>query len=161
MAFRRQAANQRSLDWGVIDCIMRLSQVGLHLSRDVTSAWQTPTTPENAPLHQRRDNYQSRLLHGSRDQCKYANFLISQAVMLVGTGIAVTPTCAPSVDGALIQQQSVQAAMGDHHLQRRAGLELPCSQLSWTVCLVFMHLNNVYGLIVVSLFFHNSKITFL
>ena len=116
MAFRRQAANQRSLDWGVIDCIMRPSQVGLHLSRDVASAWQTPTTPENAPSHQRRDNYQSELLHGSRDQCKYANFLISQAAMPVGTGIAVTPTCAPSVVGALIQQQSVQAAMGDHHL---------------------------------------------
>ena len=80
---------------------------------------------------------------------------------VVGTGIAVTPTCAPSVNGALIQQQSVQAAMGDHHLRRRAGLELPCSQLSWTVCLVFMHLNNVYGLIVMSLFFHNSEITFL
>ena len=60
MAFRRQAANQRSLYWGVIDCIMSPS--------------------------------------------------ISQAVMPVGTGIAVTPTCAPSVDGALIQQQSVQAA---------------------------------------------------
>ena len=70
--------------------------------------------------------------------------------MPVGTDIAVTPTCAPSVVGALIQQQSVQAARGDHHLRRRAVWELPCSQLSRTVCLVCMHLNNVYGLIVVS-----------
>ena len=38
--------------------------------------------------------------------------------MPVGTGIAVTPTCAPNVAGALIQQQSVRAARGDHHLQR-------------------------------------------
>ena len=73
--------------------------------------------------------------------------------MPVGTGIAVTPTCAPSVAGALIQQQSVQAARDDHHLQRRDGWELPCSQPSRTVCLVCMHVNNVYGFIVVSVVF--------
>ena len=73
--------------------------------------------------------------------------------MPVGTDIAVMPTCAPSVAGALIQQQSVQAARDDHHLQRRAGWELPCSQPSRTVCLVCMHLNNLYGFIVVSVVF--------
>ena len=73
--------------------------------------------------------------------------------MPVGTDIAVTPTYAPSVAGALIQQQSVQAARDDHHLQRRAGWELPCSQPSRTVCLVCMHVNNVYGFIVVSVVF--------
>ena len=69
--------------------------------------------------------------------------------MPVGTGIAVTPTCAPSVAGALIQRRSVQAARGDHLLQRRAGWEPPYSHQSRTVCLVCMHVNNVYGLVVV------------
>ena len=81
--------------------------------------------------------------------------------MPVGTGIGVTPTCAPSVTGALIQQRIVQAARGDHHLQRRAGWEFPCSQPSRTVCLVCMHINNVYGHMYSGVFcFCDSKITF-
>ena len=154
MTWRSDARQQTSVLWTgellTLPCITRPSQVGLDLSLDVASAWQTPTTPENAPLHRKRDNRQSELLHGSRDLCKYANFLISQVVMPVGTGIAVTPTYAPSVAGALIQQRSVQAARDDHHLQRRDGWDLPCSQPSRTVCLVCMHVNNVYGFIVVS-----------
>ena len=67
MTFRRQAANQRSLDWGVIDCIMRPSQVRLHLSRDVASAWhdthntrECTSTPEERQLSIRASAQEQR-----------------------------------------------------------------------------------------------------
>ena len=122
---------------------LRPSQVRLGWFWNVASVWQTLMTPRSVLLHRRRGNHQSgrhTLLHRSRHLCKSANCLISQVVIPVDTSIAAMPICVPSVGGALSQQWSVQVATDTHHPQRRSSCVI---NLSWTVCLVFMHFNNV------------------
>ena len=113
MAFRRQAANLRSLDWGVIDSALyneaftgrarlilrcRFCLADTHDTKECTFAPEERQSPVWAAYSSAREQRSVQI-------CQ----------LFVDTGIAAMPICAPSVGRALIQQQSVQVTTGAHH----------------------------------------------
>ena len=121
MAYRHQAANQRSLDWGVFDSTLynEACTDRAQLIPRCRFCWQTVMTPKSATLHRRRSTHQPRLhnlLYGSRDLYKFGSCLTSRVRMPADTSSTVMPICTPGVAGALTQQQSARVATCAHHL---------------------------------------------
>ena len=87
------AANQCSLDWGVIDSVLyseAFTDRAVLIPRCHFCLADSHDTRESVSLDLRRGTHQSRLhtllhicLHGSKDLCKFANCSTNQEVMLV------------------------------------------------------------------------------